>query len=114
MHPTPYTGFFEEVQRVYRRVVPEWGDPSDRPTEEKNPETKELIDGTGLVEEAVVRRYPWSRRCSRDLYLRLLNTYSDHRGLDEARRAELYSGIGALIDEGYGGPSRGLTYRSCT
>ncbi|HEX9915095.1 MAG TPA: class I SAM-dependent methyltransferase [Candidatus Bathyarchaeia archaeon] len=32
LHPTPYTGFFQEVQEVYRRRVPEWSDPDTKPT----------------------------------------------------------------------------------
>ena len=27
LHPTPCTGFFREVQRIYRNAVPEWGNP---------------------------------------------------------------------------------------
>ena len=26
-HPRPYTGFFDEVEPIYRQIVPEWSDP---------------------------------------------------------------------------------------
>ncbi len=104
MHPRPFTGFFEEVQEVYRRVVPEWGDPRDEPsTEEVIRERREQIDGSGLFGEVAVKRYPWSRIYDSEQYLRLLNSYSDHGGLAEPRRRELFEGIGAVIEDRYGG-----------
>ncbi|HUS78547.1 MAG TPA: class I SAM-dependent methyltransferase [Patescibacteria group bacterium] len=104
MHPTPYTGFFEDVQRVYGRIVPEWRNPEARPTtDERIRETVALVDGTGLFGEVQVRRYPWSKTFSSGDYLRLLNTFSDHRSLEEERRADLFEGIRSLIDGEYGG-----------
>ena len=104
MHPTPYTDFFSEVQRVYRRVVPEWGEPGDGPTtEEKTGEREVTINGSSLFEKAEVREYPWSRVYTKEQYLKLLDTYSDHRSLEVSRRRELYKGIAAMIDEEYGG-----------
>ena len=104
MHPTPYTGFFCDVQEVYRRVVPEWGDPRDGPTtEERIRRQVGEIDATRLFGEVAVRSYRWSVTFDREGYLRLLNTFSDHGRLEEGRRAELYAGIGEMIDETYGG-----------
>jgi SAM-dependent methyltransferase len=104
MHPRPFTGFFEEVQEVYRRVVPEWGDPRDEPsTEDMIRERRDQIDGSGLFGKVTVKRYPWSRIYDRDQYLRLLNTYSDHGGLAEPKRRKLFEGIGAVIEDRYGG-----------
>lgn len=104
MHPTPYTGFFSDVQEVYRRVVPEWGDPWDSPTtEERIRRQIGEIDATSLFGEAAVRSYRWSATFDREGYLRLLDTFSDHGRLEEHRRAELYAGIGEVIDERYGG-----------
>jgi len=34
-HPTPYTGFFAEVQKVYNDIVPEWRNPNESPTTEE-------------------------------------------------------------------------------
>jgi len=38
-----------------------------------------------------------------DQYLKLLNTYSDHRNLDEERRSKLFTGVATLIEEEFGG-----------
>jgi len=104
-HPTPYTGFFRQVQQVYRRVVPEWGDPSDsKPsTDDKIKATADYIQHTGLFEALAIKRYLWSKPFTADEYIRLLNTFSDHRHLDEARRNQLFRGIHALIREQYDG-----------
>lgn len=104
LHPTPYTDFFQAVQKVYRSVVPEWKDPSDGPsTEEKIKSTEHYINGTGLFEKVVVKRYPWSKEYNVDQYLKLLNTYSGHRNLDEEKRSKLFTGVATLIEEEFGG-----------
>lgn len=104
MPPTPYTGFFQAVQRVYQRFVPEWEDPRNGPgTEKKILERKNYIDRTGLFEKTGVERCLWSRIYNTDQYLKLLDTYSDHRSLEKDRRNQLYEGIRTLINEEYGG-----------
>lgn len=104
LHPTPYTDFFQAVQKVYRRVVPEWRDPSQSPsTDERVNATAAQIGNTGLFEQAVVQRYPWSHVYTREEYLKLLNTYSEHRNLEANRRQRLFTGIGEVIDHEYGG-----------
>lgn len=103
MHPTPYTGFFEDVQRIYQRVVPEWEDPRNQlRTENKIQEREDYINQTDLFEKVEVRTYPWSKVYNTSQYLTLLDTYSDHRSLDDRRRHQLYVGIRALIEEKYG------------
>jgi SAM-dependent methyltransferase len=104
MHPTPYTRFFNDVQRVYRSVVPEWRDIRDNPpVEEKIREREAVIEGSGLFENVEVRTYPWSRVFTKKQYLKLLDTFSDHRNLKALRRRELYDGISKVIEEEYGG-----------
>ena len=105
LHPKPYTGFFEDVQTVYRDVVPEWViEPGDsQETEKKIQEREDYINKTGLFEEVKVKRYPWSRVYSTNQYLKLLNTYSGHGSIEEHREAKLYAGIKRLIDEKYEG-----------
>jgi SAM-dependent methyltransferase len=104
LHPPPYTGFFEAVQRVYGTVVPEWGDPRGRPSlEQRINSISAEIESSGWFKEPIIRRYSWSRTYSKLDYLRLLDTYSDHRGLPENKKRRLYYGIARLIDEEYGG-----------
>jgi SAM-dependent methyltransferase len=103
-HPTPYTGFFQEVQRVYRSVVPEWKDPANEPsTEDKIRAIENDINETGLFEKVLVKRYPWTKEYKADQYIKLLNTYSNHRCLDQRRRERLFDEIRALIEDEYGG-----------
>ena len=104
LHPTPYAGFFEVVQDVYKKIVPEWEDPRKEPSfEEKVKLEEQNIDSTGLFEKALVKRYHWTKEYDTEQYLRLINTYSGHRSLDEERRSQLFRAIGELIDNEYGG-----------
>ena len=104
LHPTPFTGFFVDVQSVYSRLVPEWGNPVERPsTAQRIEEESRSVEASGLFEKPVVRQYRWWRSYSRGDYIRLLDTYSDHRALPLGVRSRLYREVGYLIDEEYGG-----------
>ena len=104
LHPTPYTAFFKDVQRVYRQVVPEWRAPIDTQEFEKTiRERKTFISKTGLFKKVQAKRYPWLKVYSTKQYLKLLNTFSDHRSLEASKRDQLYAGIRNLIEEEYGG-----------
>jgi ubiquinone/menaquinone biosynthesis C-methylase UbiE len=104
LHPTPYTDFFKDVQKVYQKVVPEWRDPSEGPSsEEKVNQLKVQMDPFNLFEDFEVRKYFWSRQYSTIEYIKLLETYSDHRSLEENRRRVLYDGIREVIENKYNG-----------
>jgi len=104
LHPTPYTGFFQAVQRVYGSAVPEWGDPRDRPsTEQRIRSISAEIEASGWFTEPTIRQYNWTRTYSKEDYLMLLDTYSDHRSLPSATKERLYRGVGHLIEEEYEG-----------
>ncbi len=103
-HPRPFNGFFEEVQTIYRQYVPEWNDPSERPsTMEEIRSHTAYIEGTGLYQPVIVRTYAWNQTYSTEEYLRLLNTYSGHLHLEEGRRRLLYQAIAELIERCYNG-----------
>lgn len=104
LHPRPLTSFFQVVQKVYQRIVPELKEPNSKPsTEEEIKATEDYINRTGLFEKVLVKQYPWSKVYNKGQYLKLLNTYSGHRNLDENRRSKLFADIGALIEEEFGG-----------
>lgn len=103
-HPTPYTGFFQTVQSIYRDIVPEWGPASSNQSiEERIEQTRVGIAKTNLFETVTIHQYLWERDYNTEAYLRLLNTYSDHRQLDESRKFRLFEKIGELIEKKYGG-----------
>jgi SAM-dependent methyltransferase len=104
LHPPPFTGFFPEVQGVYHNIAPELAHPDTGPSIEESIEaTTQQIEQTSLFGPVVVKRYAWSKDYSRDEYLRLLNTYSNHLSLEPERRARLHAAIGELIDRQFGG-----------
>ncbi len=103
-HPTPYTDFFKTVQKVYRRVVLEWGDPEkERSIEDKIGVIENEINRSGLFERPIVKQYSWAREYTADQYIKLLNTYSDHQSLEPKRRKQLFDAVKALIEEKYEG-----------
>jgi len=103
-HPRPYTGFFEEVQQIYHKIVPEWPDPNNRQSDEDwINETQTTINSTGLFNQLKIRKYHWFKDYSSDAYIKLLSTYSDHISLEETRRKRLFTDIKNLIDSDFSG-----------
>ena len=103
-HPPPYTGFFDEVEPIYRQIIPEWSDPAERPSiEAVIQETFETIQASGLYAAVTLRTYAWTRTYSTREYIQLLNTYSNHLSLDESRRCSLYQSIADLIERRFDG-----------
>jgi|SRR5829696_884459 len=106
VHTDADGGFFEQAQRVYEREAPEIVGPEDYkglpgPDEvlDRTPE----IEGSGLFEISAIRQYRWDDRYDTAGYLRVLNTYSGHRSLQEDTRERLFRGIAGLIDTRFGG-----------
>src|SRR5258708_4832991 len=96
-------GFFEEVEQIYQREVPEqvekyrllpWPDEVAEPV-------KAEIEQTTLFGEVTVRRYGWNVTYDAASYLRLLDTYSNHRVLDKQRHNRLFRDIADLINKRY-------------
>lgn len=89
-------GFIDDVQEAYDRWWPRDEDPSPPPRVDVRvarwKATIEEADGFGPV---TVRRYPWERRFDAPTYVRLMNTWSDHRAL----RADLRSGMERHVAE---------------
>ena len=103
-HPRLNTGFFDEVQAVYSRYLPELLGPKDQPTTASAIQAQtEYMRSTGLFETVEVRTYPWTETYTTAAYLRLLNTYSGHRAIEIERRRALYEAIADLIDKRYAG-----------
>ena len=106
VHSDASGGFFEAAQEVYERETPEIVGPEDhkgppRP-EEVHDRTGE-IEGTGLFGAVTTRKYLWDQPYDAAGYLRVLNTYSGHRSLNDAARERLFRGISDLIETRFGG-----------
>ena len=97
-------GFFDEAQALYEQAWP------DEPKGVKllyagdldDPEGR-AIEESGLFGPLTVRRYEWTQQYSADTYRNVINTYSNHRALEQPRRQALYDGIQNLITHSYGG-----------
>ena len=98
-------GLFEAVQRVYEQEAPEitGKDYSGLPQPEDAPDRSGEIEQSGVFESVVRRDYRWDQPYDAAGYLRVLDTYSDHRSLSRESRSRLFRGISDLIDGEYGG-----------
>jgi SAM-dependent methyltransferase len=97
--------FFQAVQAVYERIVP---DMAAQFPGLSHPDTvpapvKDEIERTGLFGDVTIHRYLWNRVYDSTSYINLLDTYSDHRSLDDATRERLFRGIAELINSQFGG-----------
>jgi SAM-dependent methyltransferase len=98
-------GCFEEVEQIYRQQVPEQEEKYGTlrwPHEIKEP-VKAEMEQTGLFRDVAVRRYRWDVTYDAASYLRLLDTYSNHRVLEGHRHDRLFHDIADLITTRYHG-----------
>lgn len=103
-HPRPFTGFFERSQALYRELVPEWPSPSTSGmVVEGIHRIIEELQADGLFTAIERVKHDWARTYDRGLFMRLLNTYSDHRLLPAATREELHRRLGEMIDRDFDG-----------
>jgi len=96
--------FFTEMQRCYERWFPEDTEPGWR-----LPDEREVTTDTGEFEESprfgrvAVSRHPQEISYTREQYLDVLRTYSNHRAQPAEKRANLRRCIGDLMDGSYDG-----------
>jgi hypothetical protein len=102
-HPRPYSGFFADVQSVYRRHVPEWGDRDEDWVGAASASLVNAVADSDLFSTVALESFDWTLCYDRERYLDLLRTYSDHRCLGVKRLEPLLAEIGDVIDDRYGG-----------
>ncbi|HKX33071.1 MAG TPA: class I SAM-dependent methyltransferase [Blastocatellia bacterium] len=107
-HPAQSDRFFTEVNEIYQQLVPEWSprytnEMIEQKVQESIDSTIRAIEATELFEPVILGTYPWTEKYTARTYPRLLNTYSDYRGLDADRRERLFQAISELIEKDYGG-----------
>jgi len=99
----PGTDWSKAINAVYQSTALGVNNPDKAFTEEWLVGViRENFADSGCFGEVTVKRYPWSLKLDAVQYLKLLRTYSGHRGVDAATRARLFAGIREVI-EGYGG-----------
>src|SRR5918999_3506580 len=106
VHSEASEDFFEAAQRIYEREAPEIVGPEDYkglPRPHQVPDRTEEIQNTGLFGSIITRHYRWDETYDSWGYLRVLNTYSGHRSLNDDTRERLFCGIADLIDNRFDG-----------
>jgi len=96
--PTGVRTFFREVEQAYEAVGMSNGQGGPPPPEAVPAPDVSTIEGSGLFEAPVVRRYLWSRSYSAAEYLALLATYSGHIAASPWQRERLFADIRQRIE----------------
>lgn len=91
------TPFWEATQPIYHEY---FEDPSMRRSDDVS--YRELLLATGAFADVQEYREEWQQTYTAERYLRLLETHSDHRLLDPARRKDFLEAVHRVI-EAFGG-----------
>ena len=91
--PVGFDPFFTEIQDVYDAIGESHPGEWPPPTPDAAADDVEEIEVTGLFRDVHVRRYVWETRYTADEYIALLNTFSGHIAMEEAKRNYLYREI---------------------
>ncbi len=85
----------KEIRNIYNQYVPEWKS-KDENKKKTYSSCVEWIVKSGFI-DVEVKTYNNTRDLKASEYIDLLNTYSDHRGLDDEVKRKLYQGISEVI-----------------
>ena len=98
--------FWDNIEAVYRAVLPELDGVDIRPPAPDDVgDLCAAIEASGLFGAVTVRRHLWDLEYTADEYVALLGTYSPMLSLPETQRHEIYSRIHALVTE-HGGVTK--------
>jgi SAM-dependent methyltransferase len=96
VYPPGYDPFFAQVQECYQEVgVGRLAWPPPPP--EALPDSRVEIEQTGLFEDVRVVRRIWTEEFTADEHVALMQTASDHRLLEPAKRERLFTQMRRLI-----------------
>lgn len=102
-HPVWDTPIRKALDRTYQDKAPQLANVAQKNSAEVlTKRTVDDIDASGLFQEVLVKHYPWAEQYRADRYIKLLSTYSDHRGLPDDTRWDLFVAIHELIEQ-FGG-----------
>ena len=97
--PEGFDPFFTEIQDVYDEIgegVPDdhvWLGPGELPDQ-----TGEIV-ASGLFDVALVRQLDWEKTYDADSFIALLDTFSGHIAMEDAKRVHLYAEIRRRLAE---------------
>ena len=91
--PEGFDPFFTEIQEVYDAIGESYGEAWPPAPPEAVPDAAPEIEESGCFEDVRMRRYVWERRYSADQYIALLETFSGHIAMEQAKRDHLYREI---------------------
>ncbi|MBU0494188.1 MAG: class I SAM-dependent methyltransferase [Chloroflexi bacterium] len=100
-YPGSDTPLIQALDEVYRARAPQLAldDKGGLFQEELVEKTLADFAASGCFGEVMLRRYPWSKQYTADQYVKLLQTYSDHRSLDEETLRYLCAGVRETIEQ---------------
>lgn len=99
----PKTDWSRAMEEVYRERAPHVENPDKSFTAEwLIGVIKDNFGACGCFGEVTVKQYLWSETYTSEQYLKLLRTFSGHRGLDEGTRGKLFAGIHEVVER-FGG-----------
>lgn len=89
-----------DLDRIYQRTFPSHGENDAAASLQKRADrTIRAITDTGLFHDPVVWDHAWVETYSTDRHIQLLESFSDHRSLDETVREALFREVRVAIDK---------------
>lgn len=100
-HVFPEDGdsFFVDLQEVYDEIGEGLPEGATYPRPGELPDQLEDIEASGLFEPVLVRHFDWEITYDADSYIRLLDTFSGHIGMEPWQRRRLYSEIRRRLND---------------
>jgi len=100
LFPGHQTPLYRELDGIYRSHFPQRGsNDAPRTLQENVARTIRSIQDRGLFAEPVVWETPWVEMYTTDRYMKLLDTFSDHRTLEDETRKRMYQEVRDIIDK---------------
>lgn len=98
MSPRSHGEFFEELYSIYDHLAAGLREPSfvDCAAAEVEVSSGEELKNSPFFRDVEVFRIPWTAQYSGEEFLQLLDTYSNHRCLEEATRTALFDAVKSL------------------
>ena len=90
---------YQDLDAVYRDRFPHRDEQEALPSLQRSVErTMASIHDSGLFSEPTMCDHPWVETYTTDRYVKLLESFSDHRNMDESARMQLIDEVRTVID----------------